>query len=223
MWPSCLNGLSPKKYQVKEEVTDFLNKVFKKASEAQGKLNNDKILIPVRLVSLLGECTMVEYPDCPNTPEQHGEDLDGYDDDFVTDHLEMLICEWVDFDIISLDNQFLPLRMVFNWGDGDCNDGFWGAVWERNTEELVANILSTGDCETTIEAVSSPYIDKYESQDILVPANDFYDQELRLDDSGSNKHNVVDPFFLFIRYANNFKIEALIGLAIHLSLIAMHN
>lgn len=57
----------------------------------------------------------------------------------------------------------LELRMVLNEGDADCNDGVWGAVWERNTQELIANILSTGDCETTVHAVSEEEISFFSS------------------------------------------------------------
>lgn len=46
-------------------------------------------------------------------------------------------------------------RIVVNTGDGDCNDGLWGEVWQRNTGKIVANILSTGDMETTVQTSSS--------------------------------------------------------------------
>lgn len=218
MWPICLNNLSPQKYQLNEEIIELLKDAFKKALKAQGKLNNDDILIPVRLVSLLGTCTMVEYPDIPNTPEWHS-DQDDYDDpaDFL-DRLSELECEWVDFDIIEANHQSLPLRMVFNWGDGDCNDGFWGAVWERNTEELVANIFSTGDCETTIEAVSKQYIDRYQSQETLIPIDDAY--ELEFDNPElTSAFEKWDNSNWFIVYANQLEIEKLIGLALRLRLL----
>ncbi len=212
MWPTCLKKLSPpKKIHISDESIAFLKEKFRQELESQGKLlNNDNILIPVALVSLLGECTMIEYPDCPNTPDYHLEYLeDGYDDDDVTNMFEQLVCDWIDFDIIGLDNQSLSLRMVLNWGFGDTNDGIWGAIWERNTEELIANILSTGDCETTIEAVSNKYIDKYESQDIVIPTIFFNDSAM--------------IFSFYVKYANNLKIEALITLAMYLSILALEN
>lgn len=215
MWPVCLNNLSHQKYQVNEEITEFLKDVFKKALKAQGKLNNNEILIPVRLVSLLGSCTMAEYPDIPNTPIHHADDDDWDDPADLLEHLSELECEWVDFDIIDANHQSLPLRMVFNWGDGDTNDGFWGAVWERNTEELVANILSTGDCETTIEAASKQYIDRYQSQETLIPIDDAY--ELEFDNPElTSASEMWDTSFMV--YANKLEIEKLIGLALRLRL-----
>ncbi|HLO50460.1 MAG TPA: hypothetical protein VK211_18735, partial [Kamptonema sp.] len=71
-------------------------------------------------------------------------------------------------------------------------DGFWGAVWRRNTGELVANILSSGDMETTIQAVSKKCIDLYKSYDIWIPL--------------LSTHN----------YANNLELEKLVDLAIQI-------
>ncbi|AUB41399.1 hypothetical protein COO91_07447 [Nostoc flagelliforme CCNUN1] len=45
--------------------------------------------------------------------------------------------------------------MVVNAGDADCNDGQWGEVWQPNTGKPVAQILSTGDMETTVQTTSS--------------------------------------------------------------------
>ena len=52
MWPICLNNLSPQKYQVnEEEITELLKDAFKKALKAQGKLNNnDILLVPSKFV-----------------------------------------------------------------------------------------------------------------------------------------------------------------------------
>lgn len=218
MWPICLKNLSHQKYQMNEEIIELLKDVFKKALKAQGKLNNNDVLIPVRLVSLLGTCTMTEYPDIPNTPIQHS-DQDDYDDpaDFL-ESLSELECEWVDFDIIEANHQSLELRMVFNWGDGDCNDGFWGAVWERNTEELVANIFSTGDCETTIEGVSKQYIDRYQSQETLIPIDDAYELEFDNPELTSASEMWRETFTWYMKYANELEIEKLIGFALHLRL-----
>ncbi|MEH2233159.1 MAG: hypothetical protein V7K71_26585 [Nostoc sp.] len=47
--------------------------------------------------------------------------------------------------------------MVVNVGDGDCNDGQWGEVWQRNTGKPVAQILSTGDMERTVQTSSSEF------------------------------------------------------------------
>lgn len=217
MWPVCINNLSHQKYQVnEEEITELLKDAFKKALKAQGKLNNNDLLIPVRLVSLLGTCTMADYPDIPNTPEWHS-DEDAWDDpaDFV-ERLSELECEWIDFDIIDANHQSLPLRMVFNWGDGDCNDGFWGGVWERNTEELVANISSTGDCETTIEAVSKQYIDRYQSQETLIPIDD--SSKLEFDNPELTSASEMWDISFFIVCANKLEIEKLISFALRLRL-----
>jgi hypothetical protein len=215
MWPVCINNLSPRKYLANEEITEILKDAFKKALKAQGKLHDNDPLIPVRLVSLLGKCTMSEYPDIPNTPIYHSDQDEWDDPEAFVEHLRYLECEWVDFDIIDANHQFLPLRMVFNWGDGDTNDGFWGAVWERNTEELVANILSTGDCETTIEAVSKQYIDRYQSQETLIPIDDDY--ELEFDNPELTSASQMWASF-FVVYANQLEIEKLIGLALRLRL-----
>ncbi len=82
--------------------------------------------------------------------------------------------------------------MVFNLGDADCNDGQWGAVWRRNTGELVANSFGTGDMETTIQAVSEKCIGPYKSHDVWLPLLGNY------------------------RYANNLELEKLVSVAIQI-------
>lgn len=95
---------------------------------------------------------------------------------------------------IGADNQQLELRMVLNEGDADCNDGFWGAVWERNTQELVVNILSSGDMETTIEAIPGRFLSMYKPHEIWIPT------------VSENRH----------LYAQNLELEKLVDLGIQI-------
>ena len=94
--------------------------------------------------------------------------------------------------------------MVFNEGDGDCNDGLWGAVWERNTAELIANISSTGDCQATVEVLSRDLADKYETQDIWIPIT--FDRD-----------NGYDPLPCeSVRHTRLLNLEKIVSLAIRM-------
>lgn len=149
MWPACIKNLSPIKYALE---TGELPQWIRQAFNREGIFNEDEMVILIRPVSFLGTCSTPAYIDCPNTPDHYIEKARHPYLHNVGKYY------WFDFDILGSDAKLISLRMVVNEGDADCNDGHWGAVWERNTKELVVNILSTGDMETTIKAVSEKYI-----------------------------------------------------------------
>jgi hypothetical protein len=161
MWAACIDKLSPIHYQVRTEIPKFLRKAF----HDEGMFSDDDIQLPIRRIIALGQCKTALYADCPNMPDHHIQNSrysDGY--------LERVgIYYWFDFDIVIIDEMPLQFRMVFNEGSADANDGIWGAVWDRNTQELIANIFSSGDCESTLEVLSSSHIEKFERQDIWIP------------------------------------------------------
>ena len=152
MWPACIKNLSPIKYALE---TGELPQWIKQAFNKEGIFNEDEMIIPIRPVSFLGNCSTRAYIDCPNTPDHYIEKARHPYFRNVGKYY------WFDFDIFGSDAKLISLRTVVNEGDADCNDGRWGAVCERKTKELVANILSTGDMETTIKAVSKKYIQMY--------------------------------------------------------------
>ncbi|MEH2089519.1 MAG: hypothetical protein V7K61_22860 [Nostoc sp.] len=162
MWPTCIKNLSPIKYALE---TGELPQWIRQAFNREGIFNEDEMVIPIRPVSFLGNCSTAAYIDCPNTPEHHIENA-RYSSGYLR---QVGKYYWFDFDIFGSDAKLISLRMVVNEGDADCNDGRWGAVWERNTKELVANILSTGDMETTIKAVSEKYIQMYKPHNTWIP------------------------------------------------------
>ena len=192
MWPKCIKKLSPIKGNFSEEMP----KLLKVAFNEKGIFNENEMFMPVRIVNILGCCSTAMYFDCPNIPDHHLFDAETEEDnpDYDTGRYD-----WFDFDIVGMDGEFLPLRMVCNVGDADCNDGFWGVVWERNTEDIIANIISSGDCETTIEAISKQHINMYESQEILIPK--IFD-------------NIDSGLLDYIIAAKDLKLEKIIRLAI---------
>ncbi len=204
MWPACINELLPFEHELKPGIPKFLKNAFSDAGIA-----DEAIFIPIRPVALLGTCRTSAYQDCPNMPEHHI--MNSQEENNPAEYFNHIgRYYWFDFDVIGLDGAALPLRMVFNEGDGDCNDGLWGAVWERNTEELVVNILSTGDSEATVEVVAPKYSDRYESQEIWVPttfARDFEDESI-------GKQDPIPCYSM--EYANDGQLEKFIGLAIRL-------
>lgn len=196
MWADCINELSPFPYELKTEIPKFLKKGFNSA----GVLNEDEMFMPIRPVALLGECSTALYVNCPNIPEHHIENSQWYDPPSQYFRYTGKYY-WFDFDVAYPNTPPLQLRMVVNEGDGDCNDGMWGAVWERNTESLVANILSTGDSEATVQAISQQHINLYESDSTWFPS--------RFDERDD------DPIpCMTMEYANDLVLEKIIGVAI---------
>ena len=198
MWPNCINELSPFIYELSTELPEFLKRAFLGAG-----ISDEKIFIPIYLVSILGKCSTSDYLDCPNFPEHHIDN--SQDEEDPSEYLDEIgEYHWFDFDIIGLKKESLQLRLVLNQGDGDCNDGIWGAVWERNTAEIIANILNTGGEQSTVQAVSKPFIEICESIQAWVPTTFEY-----CDDDNPTS-------WLSIKYANNLNLEKFIGLAIRI-------
>ena len=185
MWPTCINALTPFPLALQDKPPADLVEAFRQV----GWPDVDNTL-PIRFVSLLGTCTTDKYQECPNFPDWHigkGEHLE-----------EIGIYLWCDFDLIDRNGSTTKLRMTFNEGDADCNDGTWGAVWDRDTAEVVANFTSVDDCEGRVEA-SEKHIESYVPHDLPVPT-----------DSESFVSSLL-PCTLV--YANDSELEKLLGVA----------
>lgn len=203
-WAACINQLSPLPYGLKTEIPKFIKQAFNEA----GRANDDELLIPVRPVALLGSCSTAAYADCPNLPQHH---IDNSQGNHAADYLNRVgRYYWFDFDVVGQNEAPLPLRMVFNEGDGDCNDGLWGAVWQRHTKELIANILSTGDSEATVAVLSTAIADQYEPQTSWIPTT--FDRAKGFDPLPCES----------VVYANNLSLEKIIGLAIRICSLYRH-
>ena len=60
----------------------------------------------------------------------------------------------VDFDITVADGSVMKLNAIVNDGDADCNTGYWGGIFMRDSSKKVATIYSYGDMCTKIVQVS---------------------------------------------------------------------
>jgi hypothetical protein len=138
MWPEILQHLYPFPVPLNPAPADIVAAFEHRGWPVAGGL-------PVRVVALLGSCGTGAYPECPNFPDWHAEQD-------PEDLEEMGRYWWCDLDLIDRTGAAARLRMVFNEGDTDCNDGIWGAVWDRATGARVADLTSTGDSEGTVTA-----------------------------------------------------------------------
>ncbi|WP_100901819.1 hypothetical protein [Nostoc flagelliforme] len=151
-WPTCINKLSPVKNKnpLEGESLAELREAFTCTDTF------DEMILSIRSVSILGKCSTAKYLECPNIPDHHRENARLYYREHPLKYFDNIgKYYWVDFDIITSDKLTIKLRMVVNAGDADCNDGQWGEVWQPNTGKPVAQILSTGDMETTVQTTSS--------------------------------------------------------------------
>ncbi|MGK7904029.1 MAG: hypothetical protein AB4352_21995 [Hormoscilla sp.] len=194
MWPTCINNLTPFECTLSPELPKFIREAF----QNNGIANLQEMFIPFQIIAILGKCGTETYLDCPNLPEWHVENSHDWDGP-VKYFADIGNYYWFDFDLVDLNNKLMQFRVVFNEGDADCNDGTWGAVWDRNRSVLVANLLSTGDCEATIEAVSKEYIDNYQPHEVWLPIKFENPQE--------------DPLPFTTYYAKDLELEKAIGLA----------
>ena len=104
---------------------------------------------------------------CPNLPQwhkQHAED----DEDYLKYTGRFLK---LDFDVTDSKERTLSCSMIFNEGDADCNDGFWGAVWDRTTGERLVNVESTGPQESRISLTKRL---PYRNHNVKIP-RDFWE------------------------------------------------
>ena len=190
MWPACINGLKPFPRLLRDEPPAELVDAFQRL----GWLGcHDSF--PVRMVALLGTCTTEAYKEDCNLPEWHLEHAEE-DEDYLEYTGTYL---WCDFDLHDRDSSATKLRMTFNEGDADCNDGTWGEVWDRETATVVANLTSVGDCEGNVEVVSKQHQRGYVPHGLPVPEDNEAFETCKL------------PFTLV--YAANSELEKLLGIA----------
>jgi hypothetical protein len=149
------------------------------------------------MVALLGQCTTDRYVDCPNMPSWHIENAEEEGAGYLQD---IGLYLWCDFDIVGRKGKPKHLRMVFNLGDPDCNDGIWGAVWDRKTGVLVADIASVGDCQSCVTLVSGKHAKAYTPHQLPIPTD-------------RNQFKLCKTPTSLV-YANDAEFEQLIGVAI---------
>jgi hypothetical protein len=197
MWPKCVvDALTPFPRSLQDQPPDYLAGAFRRA----GWSHEDGFL-PVRLVALLGMCSTDKYKACPNLPQWHldnaGEDGDEYLEDIGRYF-------WCDFDLIDRKGSRTKLRMTFNEGDADRNDGTWGVVWDRDSGEVVADLTSVGDCEGRVEVVSEKHSRAYLPHSRPIPTDNDYDGTW-------GGETCALPFTLV--YGKDLELEKLLGVA----------
>ncbi len=207
--PPCINDLEP---EVSLTCNGLFSQELRKIYSIPTLNDLDgQVFNPVQSMSYVGRCSTDKYWHCPNTPEWHLENAASWEDgpESWFENIGNYFC--FDFTAVSNEGERLPLRVLFNEGDGDCNDGYWGEVWNLKTNELVANIESSGDTASTIEVVCD--IHAFESQDI--PILSMTDRSIKC--SSSSYDNVWNRMVIGPKemcYANERNLERIIGLAI---------
>lgn len=149
-WPACLGLLEPFTGAISDDPPEAIAGLIERGAPEgfEG--------LPIRIEGILGRCPLWSYVRCPNLPEHHlpdycvDEDLD--EEDFRDLRREYAFPYiWSDLALTDAKGKDHRIRLAFNRGDPDANDGYWGAAWELDSRRRVADISSTGDMETTIE------------------------------------------------------------------------
>lgn len=190
MWPKCIDNLKPFPVKLDEEIPSELLAAFR-----QTGWPNLPQAFPVKMVALLGTCSTDQYRECPTLPDWHIENAEE-DEGFLE---EIGRYYWCDFDLIDKNGQHTPLRMAFNEGDADCNDGCWGMVWDRNTATPIAELTSVGDCEGSIKLISQQSAKGFTPHSFPVPGDNKSFESFRL------------PFTLV--YGSDAEFEKLVAVA----------
>lgn len=77
----------------------------------------------------------------PNLPDWHKEEFDEWRHEILPDSK-----------VVCFEYEGSNYKLRINNGDADCNDGMFGALYDDD-DEIIVNLKSTGDMETTIESV----------------------------------------------------------------------
>lgn len=161
--PRRVDGLEPFGKELKTGLPRFVVEAFSKQNGGR------QVPVPVRLVRLLGKCRTDRY-ECQNLPSHH---LERWQDE--PDSLAIMgRYYWFDLELIQGDGTILPLRLVYNEGDADCNDGIWGEFWDRDSFEKVADFHSTSADGTTLTATPA-YRARFKNHPISVPTDRDYE------------------------------------------------
>jgi hypothetical protein len=159
-WPACFNFMEPTNFTIKERLPECIIDSFRSHGiQDEGLMN-----LPIKISSILGKCHTNYFITCPNVPDYRT--FDGIVDildaegEQQTKLLENMLkytdgsaFYWIDMDLKDAKGKVIPLRMAYNLGDADSNEGYWGAVWHRESLERVADIRSVGDCATEIKVL----------------------------------------------------------------------
>jgi len=190
-WPECFSDLKPAASTVPIKMPEFVYEPYLKA----GKMRGEAVL-PVRSVKPLGSCAAAAFFESRTVPKWHVESRDANSINlrFAKD---LPPYRWFDFDVVTTET--LRLRVTVNTGDGDCNDGLWGEVWNRDNGETVATINSTGDCETTY-TVTEKYRKLYVRAENWLPCLPSAED--------------AECFYYQGDYAHRFQLEKIIHLAV---------
>lgn len=159
-WPACVSNLKP--FRPRNDPPAVIVELFR----AQGW--DAAAPLPIQMVALLGSCSTGAFPDCPTLPEWHTSNAAAEGGDFLD---EIGRYSWCDFDLIDAKGTRTELRMAFNDGDADCNDGVWGVVWDRRTGKVVAELTSVGDSEGLIKVVAKGHLEKFAPHKLPIPTD----------------------------------------------------
>lgn len=194
MWPTCIDNLLPFECPLRSEWPKFINEAF------ENKIITDpaQAILPIQIVSLLGRCSTDNYIDCPNMPPWHASRS-------AQELVDIGYYFWFDFDITDLQGELIQLRCVYNVGDIDCNDGMWGAVWDRNTGRLIANIASTGDCETTLSLDYEELYLSYKPHAVWLPFTSENSSGIFNNTHCKNNHQLEDLIRIAIRWSEVYR------------------
>jgi hypothetical protein len=200
-WPVCLGALDPVESK-KQDIGSL--PCFIHAFEQQDVPESER-LFPVKLVSILGTCGLTWFATGPNTPEYQLPNRDEFEDLQLDDVIVPAEGEgspwyWADFDIEDGAGKQIPVRLAYNLGSSDANEGYWGAVWHRETKQKLTDIKSTGDCESTITVTPA-------AKTLYTPHNRFLPVEFDQEEFGRMKYQGL-------RYGSDHELEKLSHMAL---------
>lgn len=78
---------------------------------------------------------------CPNLPTWHKEEFEEWRHEILPDA-----------NVVSFEYNGSEYKLLINMGDGDCNDGSFGALFDANNEKVL-DVISSGDMESTIDSL----------------------------------------------------------------------
>lgn len=111
-----------------------------------------KSFMPIKDMKFYGHASGIVYQG-KNLPDHHISNAKKFAREGLSNYFDGLGQVYVfDFNAVTPEGKSMPIRVAFNTGDGDCNDGYWGEAWNKDTKKVVVDIMSTDDTFTTLTA-----------------------------------------------------------------------
>ena len=145
----------------------------------------------IKFLDCKGQLSPIHNLEDPNFPSR----VEPYFTIYLSDPLMITPYFCIEFSITDCQKKELAMTVLFNIGDADANQGFWGEIFMQDSKVKIADIKSVGDAQSEIIFNNNaPLFASYEEE--------IFSSEIREE-------------LCFIDFVDNGQLSKLTALAIH--------